>query len=280
MSTTSSPSCPRPCLLQLPREIRNEIYQYLLDSADEPPRNAAEAFRDRQFPIKHPRFVDPHFANMQMALLPRIIYQTTLPLIGYRACLGLSRANKQLHNEIHQLTAFRAAHPEASYKIDIIVDRRYYPTWTSLPTSPHHVRHLEVDLRIFSTKNWPGDGGPGRFLQDLLRLLTRFLRNGPCFTRKERVRPDIKVESITVHAIDCVDSKAKAARWEPSFDDVCRRLRFWIGRLTSSGALWQRVGVVRLCLPGGMEVCPVKHKGDISVHIMRRNWATYGWALD
>ncbi|MCJ1382656.1 hypothetical protein MMC17_005769 [Xylographa soralifera] len=280
MSTIPLPPCLRSCFLELPREIRDEIYQYLLEPEDEPPQSAKHAFRDRHFPIKHPRFVDPHFANMQRSLVPRIIYQNKLPLIGYTACLGLARTNKQLHNEISQLTASRTSRPESSYKIDIIMDRRCYPTWTSLPTSPRNVRYVDVNLRIFCTKNWFGDRGPGHHFQDLLRLLTRFLRNGPLFMRKERVQPDIKLESITVYVTDRVDLKARTARWNPSFHDVCQRLIFWVNRLTSSGALHQRMDVVRLCLPGGMEVCPVVDECDVSACFQKKDWASYGWALD
>lgn len=124
-STTSSR------LLQLPSELRNEIYSYLIYSRTTPPPNPSfPGPRTWKDDIAHPRF----YCSWRF---PSIVW-----------------VNRQLRNEYFTLVEEYCNRRQTKAELDIMSKGFvFYPTWVHLPPDlPGETPYdLEVNLRIFST---------------------------------------------------------------------------------------------------------------------------------
>lgn len=163
METQNTAKCH---LLHLPREIRDQIYSDVLDTAALAP------------PIC-PTEIDNCIEEDQGWGCG--YYQKTFPPIS---CLSLLLCNRLVSAEVIELinrknksekTAFR-------YKLDLMIwDCDLQPTWLSLPVPLKYVKAVDVDIRFFRFGGPQWADHPPVLSQYLLQLLRRFLTNGPVF---------------------------------------------------------------------------------------------------
>lgn len=122
-------------LLSLPREIRDQIIEYVLVSSREPPRNPAHETESR---LNH---------TGQDALRPPKISHET-----YNTS-GLLGTNTQLRDETHD----RLRGLRVTYTLDVmVVDHELWPTWTCCPSrTSGPIDKVRINLRFFSNTNDP-----------------------------------------------------------------------------------------------------------------------------
>lgn len=152
-------------LLQLPRELRDEISRYILHARTHPPPNPSfpgeRIWRDD---IAHPK----HYSSWRY---PSLVW-----------------VNQQLRNEYFELVEVFSKSRQNKAELDIMSKGYvFYPTWIYLPPdlpgeSPFD---LTVNLRIFSTEAYRSNDGwprqPGAGFRCLLRLLNQLVHHGPSF---------------------------------------------------------------------------------------------------
>lgn len=154
--------------LLLPREIRDRIYEQLLDLEVPAPRSfqANSDRREEYFKrscIKHAR---------QPLQIPS---------------LGLLSCSHQVSDEMHQAIKHRNDRDEygIEYKLDLSIWATFVePTWLSLPVPAKYVKSLNLNIRVFegNSSGWEGgdSGGHRPLLQQyILDILHRFYVNGP-----------------------------------------------------------------------------------------------------
>ena len=176
--------------LQFPRKIRNQTYSTLLD--------IRSYVRDR--------------CRWTVLLHPEAGTQTNhpgdLPAIGSIACQGLRLTCYQVLSEISDTV--RVADPHGGiYMLDVMVfGSNLCLSWTDFYTPLQDLRHLFVDLHVLISYGWSRNPFPGRTVKVLSMLLKTFLRTGPWFSESQTVVPALKLDAITVNAVDDVYGSA------------------------------------------------------------------------
>ncbi|KZM27503.1 uncharacterized protein EKO05_0005253 [Ascochyta rabiei] len=124
-----------PSLLLLPREIRDQIIEYVICFRVEPPRDPTDDAQSRKD------------ATGQAALRPPTLSPRT-----YNT-LGLLGTNIQLKAE----TENRLRRLNPTYTLDVmVVDNEIWPTWTCCPSrASDSIGTVHVSLRFFSKVNDP-----------------------------------------------------------------------------------------------------------------------------
>lgn len=176
-----------PRILHLPREIRDEIYFYLLDEYVDPPR--------------YPMLAGNRTFNNEGqhrdggARLNSIRYPGDAPPINYP---NLLKTNRQIRSEVLDLINQRLGSESLTAELDIMFKGyQSWPTWSRFPmfVRPSALAHssderqpslnVTVSMRIFSTEGFKSNDGwprqPGTNFRDLLMLLRQFLQYGPSF---------------------------------------------------------------------------------------------------
>ncbi|MCJ1388277.1 hypothetical protein MMC18_001122 [Xylographa bjoerkii] len=235
--------------LQLPREIRNQIYSILLESEDVPLQLSeliAKRHQANEVATEHILLSQANDERSRAILLYNPAqYQAhnpaTLPERGSVAFLRLRLASHQVLAEVSD--AVRVYNPRGgTYKLDVILCGGCCLSWTALPTPLQELRHVIVDLHIFSFDDWSGDRGPRQYLPELLRLLTTFLRTGPSFSENQSVLPDVKLDSITVNVADYEGSES----FEQGAYRISQRLGVLLDMVALSRVLFRRVWLLKL----------------------------------
>lgn len=153
-------------LLRMPREIREQIYSDVLDSAPlAPPRCPTELDKcveeDQGWGCGYYQKIMPPISCLSLLLCNRLISVEVIELIT--------------HKNNGKKTALR-------YKLDLMIwDCDLQPTWLSLPVPLKYVKIVDVDIRFFRFGGPQWSGRPPVLPQYLLQLLYRFLTNGPLF---------------------------------------------------------------------------------------------------
>ncbi len=270
-------------LLDLPREIRDQIYKLVLDSPNTAPLSPV-SYRGqyRQTPKCETLYSDMDHGNH----FPR-----EPPLTASRCLL---RLNHQVRGETLAMLSHLNAIHGSRYVLDVMIENevRLYPTWLLLPFSPGvtpHIDTVEAKIRIFGDSDerrsgWQaGDGGPGFTVWALLALIERFLLHGPEWLGRYRLPPhsDITIGTLDITVLSPTEP---AGGFRPSnsrqgVDDVrddrmlhpeavMREMRWTMDSLLSrsehtkieSKILYERVQRVRLSLDGKEQMF-----GDLSV---------------
>ncbi len=172
----ASPS-PLPGILRLPRELRDEIYVYLIHARTEAPL--------------YPSLPGKRLAD------DRISYEFSVPQCQHWRYSPLVWTNRQLRNEYFALiSSLLASGHLLRAEVDIMVKGYLqWPTWTYLPPylAPHIPFDLDVQLRVFSTEGFGSNDGwprqPGTAFRDLTAMLNRFIHFGPYFFANKESSP-------------------------------------------------------------------------------------------
>lgn len=159
--------------LQLPREIRDHIYEAILDSAgqgQQPPKM-------RTIVAKNPVICEKGYPQ-------GIIYhyhgKNSTPSIS---CAGLLGSNHQISDEMVEIIMRRNKTTKeggVQYKLHLVACRKsLLPTWLSLPAPLKYLRRLHVDLQLSTQEEFEWVGSIGYLAELSLQLLLRFFRSGP-----------------------------------------------------------------------------------------------------
>lgn len=137
--------------LQLPRELRDRIYEYALESEVEPPVSPEDPTISNRWELD----TEPNFKT-------GIILEKK-PLADV-TCRGLLYSNVQVMDEVRNALSRNGV----TCKLDCMFQNwKVWATWTSLPPSLERLRIVEVDFRLFSCncKQWRGIGGGGTIIR-------------------------------------------------------------------------------------------------------------------
>lgn len=184
---------PQPNLmfLSLPGEIRDLIYNAVLESETSPPLLEFHREKLNQIPLGLG-------TNSSRGWKPPPI-----------SCAGLLSCNRQVAREVRALIERKRADPKAriKYKLDCIVadEAELYPSWTSISAPAKYLQEVEVDLRLVGTGriNHPyfGSGGGEDMFYDLLDLLDRFFCYGPNMWSTRRTKHVLEVDTLRFNVV-------------------------------------------------------------------------------
>lgn len=201
------------------------------------------------------------------------------------SCLGLLCCNRQISGEMKSAITRKSNDPEGgvTYKLDIMVQHvQLWPTWTAIPASPQHMRHVEVDIRIFTYSDlefrYDRRHIPGAVAMHLLRLLSGFLAHGPLFISHSKPLPcTLRLETLTVNLSSIPEGFPKAQyEWEGAYRiHAFKRMKALLGHLDDSGLLSGKVGRLKLCSRNEVEEWEIEDKGFNSR--IAQQWVQYGW---
>ncbi|KAI4228711.1 MAG: hypothetical protein L6R36_001401 [Xanthoria steineri] len=183
-----------PSFLQLPRELRDDIYTLLLNPlADPPPSPKAAGIRYREL------------VTSQSHLNDKCIFYPP-PLSRNGPAAALSQCNRQLRQELNDLVTSPHRTKAVTCTIDVMLQRcLLWPTWTSLPPPVPIVDHLGINLRLFDVKYgrglfWCYDR-PGATFVVLFRALNRLLHHGPGFLYEDGESQKLKINTLTINVL-------------------------------------------------------------------------------
>lgn len=184
--------------LQLPREIRDMIYEYFL-----------EAYRPSP---PSPQFAGPRVCRYDKdedTLKKDIAYPTSLPRSNVSALLHL---NRSVRSEVLQLANKRNRIVTSLHAdMDLMVSGHViYPLWTRLPmlASPEVDLNVTITCRIFSPESICAPSNPpipGLVFGRLFTLLGHFIKAGPAFTtlgKPHHKPPTVDKLTLKLHNYD------------------------------------------------------------------------------
>ncbi|KAL8771970.1 MAG: hypothetical protein Q9209_002634 [Squamulea sp. 1 TL-2023] len=261
----------------LPREVRDEIYTFLLLSPIDPPRSPEQAgvrYREdiRDYWENRSVLYPPHFANNGPAS-------------------ALSQCNHQLRREILELSTNRSLTKGTKFELDIMLkDCMLWPTWINLYFPVAKMDHLQANLRLFDVKTgailfW-GNGGPGQSFVVLFSLLNRLLYHGPRFIYKEGETKGLKIDVLTLNLLpgygetlqpDYSDEhplQACEARIEEETKEILNFMSRHMQDIVNQGLLSCKVKTVRICYRDEIKTYSVDEKTPDAAP--SAEWKAYG----
>ncbi|KAI6815693.1 hypothetical protein KC332_g10725 [Hortaea werneckii] len=206
-----------PTLLGLPRELRDQIYVYLIQQAN-----------TRKAPPS------PPFAGKRHRGPDDIFYSLDRPISRWP---NIALVNHQILKEVRENVSKQPSGKPAA-ELDLMAKGYcFYPTWTLLPGCIRRGQavNLNVNLRIFSTEafrtndGWPRQPGTG--FRTLLALLNNYLVSGPSLAPADDtagIEPyliNVLSVDVTFHDLYTPDT------WPATAQEILKMLR----ELASSG---------------------------------------------
>ncbi|MCJ1462864.1 hypothetical protein MMC07_001467 [Pseudocyphellaria aurata] len=158
----------------LPKELRDRIYTFILDSKIKPIRPSRDAIK---------AYNQIRAAERAYAIQPHDI-----------ASFGLLYACRQSRYEMsHAIARQCGTEEDITYELDCLVYRgSIIPTWTALPAPPCHLRHMVVKIRGSDCTNGP------LLAPCLLQLVTQFFERDYTWWGQYCNIPLI-VDNLTIH---------------------------------------------------------------------------------
>ncbi|KAL8830374.1 MAG: hypothetical protein Q9170_005755 [Blastenia crenularia] len=267
---------PRPSLLSIPREVRDEIYGYIADFNCESPAGFTDYI------------IQEDFKSFPNNTVPITIHQPRPPWL----LLGL--CSRQLHDEISQFISKKADRKpgmtiddtpgyELTFRIDAgnfgkYIGSRLSLSWIKVPTLPIRyskcIRLNFLGASAVSLHNVYPDGNHGHAL---LRCLANFFAYGASFpSENAAARPPVWVEELRIIMTNSDSTNGyKPGYPQEQFDKV-------LGSVVLAGLLYGKVG--RICLlqagtiDGGEKLV---HQWDIweykNIAKPMQRWKDDGW---
>ena len=192
MSSTSS----RKGWHSLPREIRDHIYEDILECQIAPPSTPDFVGKRREVGF-HPGS-QSNYRSLH--------YQPD----SHSNSLALLLSCRQINGEISEFIAWKNrenASSSLTYYLDCMVQGyKAWPTWICLPAVSRRVANLEVTFRIFQDADVFEDschiyGKTLKFVTPLLQILNHLFHHGPHFFQQERSSRSMSVTTITLKII-------------------------------------------------------------------------------
>lgn len=156
-------------LLSLPRELRDNVYIFLLHEKRQAPE-------------------DPSQPGERDADSSTISYERCSPRPGL---LQLKLCSKQIHSEVSDIILKHQDQLSPQAQLDIMVKGSIlYPTWTFLPLKPNLYSKISVSLRLFESAGWGSEFNTSAY-RGLWSFFCSLVFQGPCY------RPGHSKRSLT-----------------------------------------------------------------------------------
>ncbi|KAL8872447.1 MAG: hypothetical protein Q9174_001917 [Haloplaca sp. 1 TL-2023] len=249
--------------LHLPRELRDRIYDEVLDLSDPVPDMEASVQGRRA-----------------LASTRRISITPKLPS---SASSSLRRCNRQISEEVFQMIRRRGAsysHGLTS-KLDLLLqgsepgDRgnvKLFATWIALPAPMLYTNKVHVNVRVSNPEGlfWIGCGGPGYTTTDLMHLLGCFFAYGPSFEKATRSCTPILIREL---CLDVVENDEKERY------SVYRELSYFLGCVARNGVLGGKLHKIFILIAGTLrrEFEVIKDTDPSTIAATVKEWERYGW---
>ncbi|KAI4274887.1 MAG: hypothetical protein LQ337_003591 [Flavoplaca oasis] len=253
--------------LNLPRELRDRIYELVLDF-EEPPPEAPDEDSER-------RTIHPKTFSI---LVPQ---QLPPPSSG-----SLLRCNHQVFHELSEAIS----RCDVTYKLDLVLKGRredgphaicgdrvgFYPTWTKLPASPRHLKHVAINIRLC---NYVVLYKPGIRIMTVARDLLHFFgcafTYGPKFVESSTPCEPFFIQEMSVNVEKNYTDELTiwyTTRQKSTFAKLPRYLQ----RIARQGVLAGKVGAISFYWHGEF-----RDRWYVDVNGIHKNaaseWARPGW---
>lgn len=168
--------------LQLPREIRDQVYEDTLDMPAQRPPSIRKILNNNPIigleanPPIHPR---TSTERSSQGLMYSYHGRNNTPPIS---CAGLLGSNHQISDEVCEILMRRNRTTEGGvqYKLYLMAcHKSLLPAWLSLPAPLKYLRTLHVDMQLSTRRSFQWVGSVGTLAELSLQLLLRFFRCGP-----------------------------------------------------------------------------------------------------
>ncbi|KAI4169763.1 MAG: hypothetical protein LQ346_008936 [Caloplaca aetnensis] len=179
----------------LSRELRDHIYEILLQSSRTPPVSP-----DHGGARKYPSEEDEEYFETCNCYPAEDLQSTAAPL--QLTC-------RQVHDEVQEAVLRLKISRNLPYKLDLMMldEAKLYPTWLAFPAFVDDIPRLDVDFRLFGDVEGKqsamrgGCGGPPLLIWSLFRLTERFLRRGPDFLASCEPNRYLSIDELAVNVI-------------------------------------------------------------------------------
>ena len=254
--------------LNLPREIRDAIYLFLLDYEDKPFQTVKETLS------QCPEVGDAPHRPLRYQSKPA-------------SCSALLSCSKMIASEVNDLLLRRGV----VYKLHAIAtDYFVFAKWLSLPALSLSIRSVEVHLGQLPSKNrrprWWGNGGPNYPTRALLQLLSLFLAYGPSLRERGSIgapgNKKLTVETIVINytpwSLDPHSTKELGVSGciQVEEDDL-NTLQGLLRQVTGSGLLAGRVQKLTLRWGAEQKSWDIEPRGTEWTKEIAKEWSHYGW---
>lgn len=247
-------------IFSLPREIRDAIYDLVLNSPGTPPSCPEQAgIRYEEVIEKEP--YGPEFAS--------VLYPS--PNSQYGPVSAPSQVNRQLRQESLDFITDLHSKRSVTHKLDAMNQGpRLWLSWTSVPHFMSKINNLEIDFRVLDTHD---DAYYSEYFTGLhsvfillVRAIDRLLNHGPSFRYRNNTH-GLKVDILTINLQHMYDKLLRPAeqsmedRESPNREDavateavhlrVNRYLLRWLEILVDLGLFSGKVQKLRVLKWGG-----------------------------
>ncbi|KAH0559943.1 hypothetical protein GP486_003540 [Trichoglossum hirsutum] len=228
-----------PNLLSLPRELRDDIYKWVLHGPF--PSASRSSTRSRKRISKQPP-KKPLESDEPPKLGPGDEYYDGEEVVRYPLATPLPPTYSLLHTnrQIRDEMLDSISRTPLRYKVELAFRQEtetLYPTWISVPALSHRVDVLDVDLRVRRGKtssvcSFSGDDErehEGDIFSGGLTLLRRFLERGVFFLSSKKAQKIsvglLALNVLTKDLFDNCEDEAEEAR--EAMDNVGQALDQW-----------------------------------------------------
>ncbi|KAL9033316.1 MAG: hypothetical protein Q9180_006011 [Flavoplaca navasiana] len=181
-------------IFSLPREIRDAIYDLVLNSPRTPPSSPQQAG------LRYEEIIEKELYRPELA---SVLYP--LPNTSHGPGSALPQVNCQLRQESHDFITNPNLTRSVTYKLDAMLHGpRLWLSWTSVPHSISEIDNIEIDLRILDTLDDRFSSGEAPRLPIvfvlLYRTIDRLLNHGPSF-RYHDDTCGLKLDTLTINLL-------------------------------------------------------------------------------
>lgn len=210
--------------LSLPRELRDLIYEWLVDERRRRPENPDDA--GERSPVS------PTTPGS-------IVYESKSPK---PAMLQLKLCNKQIYHEIHDTLKGHVNGDTGPTRLDIMVKgSAIWPTWIKLPATPYLDPTIQIDLRIFEATDFGSEFSTGAY-RALWSLFNRLIFRGPCLIHNKDLPKPLEVGRLRFEIMLCFPTSVDDLFG--TYRDVFERLE----KLAYDNVGLGNVGTIEACL--------------------------------
>lgn len=260
-----------PSLLGLPRELRLQIYDHVLDQDLE--YTPIERFRGG-FALPEGFYTIAHYDEDSKLSLPWLNLLSTCKTIVAELCSHMDSESVNARTRRHTYVMSLEPKKRSLGRLE----------WNRILCPPSEARELIVNLGSLDSVQFWGDGGPNDIVRQLYQTLNWFLHCGPSMDVNNPLAEHMVLKRLALNltaeaVVQEVDSN-NSEDHDPfdSFQRSANRVKNFVASLEGTGLLWGYVGevIVRDSRPDGepvfRAVVAQKEKAGVPEY-----WTRYGF---
>ena len=151
--------------LNLPRELRDQVYTFLLNEHHVPPEDPSQTNDRNANSTTYFQVHSPRPALLQLKLTSKQLYTEATDTITR-------------HTNLNPI-------PDPAHLDIMVKGSSLYPTWLHLPLAPHLHPKVNITLRLFESAGWGSEFNTGAY-RGLWSLFCALVFQGPCFNLNTR----------------------------------------------------------------------------------------------